>query len=112
MFKQLSLLVVFLFLVGVSFATDPIGTTQVGAITYYAQIGYSTPGFSQVIVQISAPYVNPSNCTPNYTAYGTIPGDAGLQAALLAAQLSGKQVALTVQGCTNGRPQIFSVYLH
>jgi hypothetical protein len=105
MLKQVYLLVAFLFLVGVSFATEPIGTTQFGNITYY-NTGWNT---NQVLVKNNAPFVNLSNC-PSTDGYVTDLNNASVQqSALLGALLSGKQVAFALQGCTQGRPMIIGV---
>jgi hypothetical protein len=83
-------------------------STQAGSIT-----GFGTCWSAEcVVLATNAPYVD-NGCNGTATAqYATAPGAAGnsiIHASLLGAMLSGKKVALVVQGCIFGHPQIIGV---
>ncbi len=92
----------------VAHAQTTIATTQVGAFT-----GFGTCWAADCyVISTTAPYVD-NGCNGTSTAqYATAPGAAGnttIHATLLGAFLAQKKVALVVQGCVFGHPQIIGV---
>jgi hypothetical protein len=94
----------------VAHAQSTAMVTQYGAIT-----GYMTGWNANVVmVQTSAPYVDNGCNGATNAQYATLDGAAGNSvhhAALLGAVLSGKKIALAVQGCAYGHPQIIGVFI-
>lgn len=92
----------------VAHAQTNIATTQTGAFT-----GFGTCWAADCfVISTTAPYVD-NGCNGTSSAqYATAPGAAGnttIHATLLGAFLAQKKVALVVQGCIFGHPQIIGV---
>ncbi|HEY6252499.1 MAG TPA: hypothetical protein VI685_21295 [Candidatus Angelobacter sp.] len=84
-------------------------TTQFGNITGYLAGWY----FNVVMITTNAPYVD-NGCNATTQQYSTLDGVEGnpaFHAALLGALLSNKKVAVAVQGCAYGHPQIIGVMI-
>lgn len=92
----------------VAHAQTNVATTQTGSFT-----GFGTCWAADCyVISTNAPYVD-NGCNGTSTAqYATAPGAAGnttIHATLLGAFLAQKKVALVVQGCIFGHPQIIGV---
>lgn len=68
------------------------------------------PGISGILVKLSEPMSDPDSCgrTDWYIMPDASPHAQFVQAMLLSAQASNRQLLLTLDGCLQGLPQIFA----